>query len=47
MIEKQTPRTREYYTVQELMLQRHQELAVQGESMKEILQMGECCSYIS
>ena len=28
-IEKETPRTRGYYTVQELMLYRYQELAIQ------------------
>ena len=37
-IEKETPRTREYYTVQGLMLYRYQELAVQGKSTKEIVQ---------
>ena len=37
-IEKETPRTREYYTVQGLMLYRYQELALQGFNTKEIVQ---------
>ena len=37
-IEKETPRSRGYYTVQGLILYRYQELAIQDYSTKEIVQ---------